>query len=306
MLLGEFPGVPSRFLQQIQRGEYVNFDSLYSAIIFGSTTKPGFSIIIDDQSEHSAPSLSLVSKSVDEKKGKIRNFSAWLRTWNTFMSVFLHFRPHLISQLLSYQDSVTQLASTYFLQYWLAYDSAYRQKRANNPFLRWDVEDPQLFIAYLRTAPVLAAAALPVTSAGTSSTQTSSVTSPSSSSSSSSRPPPSGCFNCGYFGHKAKNCPYAVMPVSHPPQPPTAPSPTQAFPLPGSQTHADNNSQQAFRAPQRYPARGQQRAGGTGGYCFDWNNGRPCPPGCQRDHRCSHCAKLHPRHSCSQYPPNQF
>ena len=28
-LFAEFPGVLSRFLQQIQRGEYVNFDSLY-------------------------------------------------------------------------------------------------------------------------------------------------------------------------------------------------------------------------------------------------------------------------------------
>ena len=43
----------------------VNFDSLYSTIIYGSTTKPGFSMIMDDQFEHSAPSL--VTKSVDKR-----------------------------------------------------------------------------------------------------------------------------------------------------------------------------------------------------------------------------------------------
>ena len=96
MLLSAFPGVPSRFIQQIQRGKYVNFDSLYSAIIYGSNTKQGFPIIIDDQSEHSAASMSLVSKSIDDKKGRIRNFSAWLGIWNMFMSVFLHYRLQLI------------------------------------------------------------------------------------------------------------------------------------------------------------------------------------------------------------------
>ena len=80
MLFGAFPEVPSRFLLNRYKKVGVNFDSLYSTIIYESTTKPGFPIIVDDQSEHSAPSLSLVSNSVDERKGRIRKLSAWLRT----------------------------------------------------------------------------------------------------------------------------------------------------------------------------------------------------------------------------------
>jgi hypothetical protein len=135
------------------------------------------------------------------------------------MSVFVHFRPHLMSQLLAYQEAITQIASTYFLQYWLAYDGAFRQKRANNPFLRWDVEDTPLYIAYLRASPTLASASLPVSSAS------SSVSRPAQASGSGQSN--SGCFNCGKFGHFAKACPYATrVPPSGPPRPKPSPSPS--------------------------------------------------------------------------------
>ena len=58
-----------------------------------------------------------------------------------FMSVFILYRPHLVPQLLSYQDTITRLATTCHTQYRLAYDAVFRQKLANNHFLRWDVED---------------------------------------------------------------------------------------------------------------------------------------------------------------------
>ena len=161
--LGAFPGIPNRFIQQIQKGECVNFHSLYSAIIHGSAAKQGYSLVMDEQNESDLPSLSLLRKSSDREK--IKNFAAWLRTWNVFMSVFIQYRPHLVPQLLSYQDTITRLATTYHTQYWLAYDAAFRQKMANNPFLRWDVEDISLFNSYLRAAPVLASASLPVSSA---------------------------------------------------------------------------------------------------------------------------------------------
>ena len=200
---------------------------------------------------------------------------------------------------MAYQQSITQLARTYFVDYWLAYDSAFRQKRANNPLLRWDADDNQLFIRYLRTAPVLAAASLPVTSADTSHSRTSTHASSSQASSLSHVT----CFNCGQYGHKIQNCKYAQTTHN------TLPSATygaQALPMPAAQTYPDNTyTHQAFLAPQRAPMRNQQRAGNTSGFGFDWNNGLQCPPGCRRDHRCSHCTEPHPRHRCRKYPPNQ-
>ena len=49
--LGAFPGVPSRFITQIQRGEFVNFDSLYSAILHGSSGRQGYSLSLDDKAD---------------------------------------------------------------------------------------------------------------------------------------------------------------------------------------------------------------------------------------------------------------
>ena len=111
--LAAFPGVPSRFITQIQRGEFVNFDSLYSSIVFGSNSKQGYSLVMDDKAESDMPTLSILKQSAEKRK--IKNLSAWLRAWNTFMVVLLHFRPHMVSQLISYQNSITQLASTYYV-----------------------------------------------------------------------------------------------------------------------------------------------------------------------------------------------
>ena len=263
---------------------------------------------MDEQSESSSPSLSLVTKDVDAQKGRVRNLSQWLHTWNMFLTVFLHFRPHLVSQLLGYQESITQLAGTYFANYWLAYDAAFRQKRANNPFLPWDGEDTQLFIAYLRTAPVLASAALPVSSspATTSASGGGSVAKSGNNGSSSRSHAGKRCYNCQTYGHIAPNCPYApgAFITSNPaPRPPPGPSSTQAPAVPAvGMASVNNNMQQPFRAPQRNQVRHQQASG----FCFEWNNTGQCQqPGCRRDHRCSYCTQLHPRRECDQYPPNQ-
>ena len=279
--LAAFPGVPSRFITQIQRGEFVNFDSLYSSIVFGSNSKQGYSLVMDDKAESDMPTLSILKKSAE--KGKIKNLSAWLRAWNTFMVVFLHFRPHMVSQLISYQNSITQLASTYYVQYWLAYDAAFRQKMANNQFLRWDIEDNILFNSYLRAAPVLASASLPVTSSAEATNKNSY-----------GKSDEGRCFNCGKYGHFVKKCPYAK---SQAPQNSTrAVTTSQANHVPsaGASPAQQSTGATPFRAPQRQHA-------GTGGYCFSWNNGLPCPPNCQRMHKCSFCTKLHARCECPQF-----
>ena len=294
--LGTMPPIPPKFITAIQKGEWVNFQHLYSALVHAGLTKPGFSITLDDNSQTSTPSLSVVSKSVEERKEKIRNLAAWLHTWNTYMEVFLIFRPDMVSQLLAYQQYITLLARTYFVDNWLAYDSGFRLKRANNPSLRWDVEDNQLYITYLRTAPVLASSSLPVTSSDTSNSR-------SSSSSQSSSLSHITCFNCGKFGHKIADCRYALRNQ----QSLSGASGTQPNYMASGPTYPDyTQTHQAFPAPQRSPMRNQQRAGDSSGFCFDWNNGVPCQPGCRRDHRCSHCKELgHPRCRCKKYPPNQ-
>ena len=281
--LGAFPAVPSRFITQIQRGEFVNFDSLFSSLVHGSSGKQGYSLALDDKDDNDMPTISILKQS--SEKGKIKNFASWSRAWNTFMTIFVHFRPHLVSQLMSYQNSITQLASTYYAQYWLAYDAAFRQKMANNQFLRWDIEDTFLFNSYLRAAPVLASAALPVSSASTGTT--------SSSSKDNGR-----CFQCGKFGHFQKRCPNygSLPPPPPPPLPPTA-AWGQANSVPRSSSQQGNNGNAPFRVPQR----GTQRSGINSGVCFPWNNGEQCPDNCRRVHKCSFCGDLHARCICDKW-----
>ena len=207
---------------------------------------------------------------------------------------------------MAYQDSISQMATTYFANYWLMYDRQFRLKRANNQFLPWDMEDPDLFIAYLRTAPVLASAALPVSSAHSTSAGASAVTKTTTTGAPSPRPN-SGkcCYNCQGYGHIAQSCNYA--PVPHPPNPPPVMTSystgTQAVHVPAAPTNNDNTAAQPFRAPQRNPVRQSQPSG----FCPEWNSsGQPCHRGCAKDHRCSWCTHLHPRRNCPTYPGNHI
>ena len=301
--LGTFPGIPTKFISKIQRGEYVDFHLLYSAIVFGSTSKPGFALLLEDQSENATPGLSLVPKEVETQKARIRNFAQWIRTWNKFMTVFLHFRPNMVSQLLAYQESISQMASTYFVAYWLTYDAGFRLKRANNQFLPWDIEDTELFIAYLRTAPVLASAALPVSSAAASGVSTSAVTKTTSTGSSGRSASGKRCYNCQRYGHIAQQCNYATVAPTPPPSMTSQSAGMQATNMPVVPPTNDNIAAPPFRAPQRNFVRPSQASG----FCFEWNNtGQPCPRGCQRDHRCSWCSDTrHPRRDCPTWPGNQ-
>ena len=254
-----FPGVPQRFIQQIQRGECINFNALFSALVCGATEKAGYSFVLGGLDEADMPVVSL-KKSSDSSR-KIKNFAEWLRTWSTFLSVFIQFRPHLVPQLVAYQNTMARHATMVCSAAWLAYDAAFRQKLANNPFLRWDVEDVELYNAYVRAADVIQPSA------------------PSASKSN------GACFNCGKFGHWSSACPYASRVVNQVPRPKPVPKSVNS-------SQVDGNDQ---------PFRGPPRSSSAGGTCSKWNDGASCPADCPRDHRCSFCHKLHPRSSCKHY-----
>ena len=268
--LGAFPGVPNKFILQIQKGEYVNFDALFSSLLGVPSHSQGYSLVLAE-ADSDSPSISVLKDPAKERK--IRGFPNWIRAWNTFFSVAIHFRPHLVTQLLAYQSAISQLASTYHLAYWLAYDVAFRQKMANNPLMRWDVEDSTLFVSYLRAAPVLASAALPVAAP-------SPAQAPAAHRTYQAKSSDAKCFGCGRTGHFQKQCPSAPTPAAHPGPAPSPPPNTPSGTPP-------------FRDSRLQPA--------GSGVCFSWNNGRPCPAGCNREHRCSFCGKLHSRSECPHF-----
>ena len=282
---GEFPGVPRRFIEQIQRGEFINFNALYTAIVYGSTATPGFSLVMDENPAGEFPVMSFVQKTV--ARTRITDFAGWVRTWNVFLSVTAIFRPHLVPHLHRYQQIITRYASTFPARFWLAYDTSFRQKLANNPHLPWGSVDAELYDTFLRSAPNLPslnadANVAVVSSSGN--THQPAVR---------SQAATGGRFHCGRHGHFVRYCPEVQRSGSHTQRASTtnpvssaARVATPSAPRPPVVTSAAP----PFHAP--------QRASSASGVCFAWNNGNRCPPGCRREHRCIICHGLHPRDSC--------
>ena len=167
------------------------------------------------------------------------------------------------------------------------------------------MEDSALFIAYLRTAPVLASTALPVSSASTTDSGVVPAANRVSNPGTNARPA-SGkrCYNCQWYGHIAQFCNYAPARNFAPnpvPRHPSALSGTQTHSMSVVQANTNHTGAQPFRALQRNSVRHSH----FNNFCFDWNNTGQCQQGCQRVHRCSWCTWPHPRCQCPIYPPNQ-
>ena len=125
-------------------------------------------------------------------RSRLNNIQAWLKTWTAFSKAFLTFRPHLMLQILGYQEAIVQFAEVYPVRAWLTYDSSFRQSRANNPGLRWDQVDDTLFNLVLRSAGPATAAPNNIRTAV----------------SRVADPALRGlCFTCRLPGHLARSCP---------------------------------------------------------------------------------------------------
>lgn len=180
------PALPPRFINQIRRGESINFDLLFSALTTGLCSTQAYTISLSEDlnSDSQRPTFAIAPKQA--VKVKIDSFISWLRTWNEYLTTAIIFRPHLTHQMLQYQATMTRFANTYARPAWVAYDAAFRQSLANNPTLRWDRINDELFNRHLRSAAVV------TTRVGTMST------SPNFN---------SHCFNCRQIGHMSRNCP---------------------------------------------------------------------------------------------------
>ena len=287
--------VPPRFLHQIRRGEYVNFDQLFSAITLGFSSRPEFTMSLthdDTLGLDGCPTFAIRPR--QQGGARISSYTDWSRAWCDFYTASTVFRPHLSSSMLRYQSIIARFASTYPHAAWAAYDSAFRQAVANNPAIGWGSIHDELFDRHLRSAVILpprsrvfsTVSTRPFTSVarggGLISAQRAQVV----------------CFVCARPGHFARSCPnrphastvtppsasqsLALVRASASPRPPVSststPSPLIAPGMP------------AFRAPQR-----QRQT-----WCFAFNEARPCLPNCRWPHVCSRCFESHPVYACDK------
>ena len=137
--------LPTRLLGQIARSEFVNFDSLLTASTSGIADPP-MTVTVQQGSESSqAVCLS------QQQKPKIHDFGSWLAAWNIYLTSYAHYHAYMTPQLLQYQTAITRFSQSYPVAAWRAYNMQFRQSRANDCTLRWDVIDEIIATDVLRT-----------------------------------------------------------------------------------------------------------------------------------------------------------
>ena len=190
------PAVPHRFVQRINRGEFIDFDELFSAIVSVHQPRTGYSVRLEDAVElleegGGGPILSVRPR---RASARIDSFTSWMRAWNEFVAVLSHFRPHLLPQLFRYQAAITRFAARYELEQVLAYDIACRMFLANNQLCSWDsvLDNSELVDIHLRHAPVHREVGI-ARRVGEGISRR-------------SEQPASRCFRCGLMGHMQRHC----------------------------------------------------------------------------------------------------
>ena len=256
------PPLPQSLLLNIRRGEFINFDQLLPSV--SPLAIDEYSIEVHSNSVNaSGPSVSLVPKRQHQPKAK--DFHSWLTAWNIYLQAMIVYHPHLVSQLIHYQATITRFVTQYSFTAVLTYDRLFRYSIANKQLARWDVVDDNLFNLYLRGAP-------PATTTARGS-----------------------CYTCHGVGHFSSTCPQrgstsiasatttSGQPPFRAPQPPPPP-------FHGTQ-HQHRHSTTAAATPW------EQRV------CFFYNKrGRCDKQTCQFMHRCQLCTGPHAAVACPRKP----
>lgn len=85
-------------------------------------------------------------KSPTPTGNKISSFAAWMEAWNVYLAVRISLNPACAPHLVAYQRIITSANSKHPLHAWVSYDIKFRTKAANDPLLRWDIRDLDLWL----------------------------------------------------------------------------------------------------------------------------------------------------------------
>ena len=217
------PPIPTRIQEKIARGEYIDFTALLSKSMFGAPESQSQTLTL--QLSSSGDNYSIRSPSASTNR-KITSFAVWMEAWNVYLAVRMSINPTCAPHLIAYQRIITSANAQHPLHAWLSYDMRFRTKAANDPSLRWDIRDLDL---WLECFP------------GTSSQ--------------SNRWP---CNHCGSTTHYPANCPFRSFPSHAPggPQPATTNHQQRA-----TQVCRDFNRSNCYRENCKFPHRCEICAG---------------------------------------------
>lgn len=95
------------------------------------------------------------------KRFAITSVADWALAFATYMAIRVQSSPHLAIPLATYQVIITRLARDIPGTTWQRYDRMFRQTAATNPGLRWDLRQPDVWLAALASCQQPATAPTP-------------------------------------------------------------------------------------------------------------------------------------------------
>lgn len=137
------PPIPSRIYEKILKGEYIDFTTLLRKSMFGAVESQSQTLTL--QLNPSGDNYFIRPQSAPNNR-KISSFAAWMEAWNVYLAVRISINPACAPQLMAYQRIITTANSDHPLNAWISYDIKFRTKAANDPTLRWDVRELDLWL----------------------------------------------------------------------------------------------------------------------------------------------------------------
>ena len=122
------PAISKTFIEQIQKGEYVDFDKMKAKKANSKSRESNHSEYNLRINESTNESTLQLKKS---KKETVNTFNEWMKVWNDFLHTRLHFHPDEAHLLLTYQKHITDFASLYKFEAVRDYDIDFRNTIAN-------------------------------------------------------------------------------------------------------------------------------------------------------------------------------
>ena len=102
------PAVPSTIIQRIQRGEFVNFDSLLPSNV-GRASNSIISLKFDGESLSLSNNNDQSTTNILRTKNKVNDFHSWMLAWTLFYQIMVQHNSTLVHQLIKYQLFITNV-----------------------------------------------------------------------------------------------------------------------------------------------------------------------------------------------------
>ena len=77
---------------------------------------------------------------------RVSDFASWLEAWNTYLRVRVTHAPAEALALIKYQSHMAMLFASYPPAACIQYDRLFRQAAAQDPLVRWDCFQPDVFV----------------------------------------------------------------------------------------------------------------------------------------------------------------